>query len=627
MAKRVQRRKSKSTWGGDQKKSTSSDAQIKNIFAMHTRFILFFILVLAGGIIFQIIRWQIFEHPKYLAIGKEQYSEDQRLESGRGSIKTADGTILATDQPSWDVYASLSSIDNERVDFFAERDHYVDEVSLALQIDRELVNEKITEDFRYVKIASGIETDIKKTLENKQIFQQEARIFAGKDGYKRGPGFGLYFEKTEKRIYPDGNLASHVVGFMGKDDAGEDIGLYGIEGYYFGDLAGTAGYTYEDLDASGNVILTSEYDPLIPRSGKDITLSIQSNIQTKVEKILKEGVERYQAKSGTVIILDPNTGAVIAMANYPDYNPNEYWRIQDPWIFKNKAIGDVYEPGSVFKPITVAIGLETGTITPETECNDNDGELVIYEGTSDEKHIYTWDKKPDGLITPRDYLRYSNNPCIAQTAMDTGHEKYYPIMREFGIGEYVGIGLQDETNAYLLPFERWTILDLAVTSFGQSVSVTPLQMISAISAIANEGKRMRPYIVQEVTEGDDIIKYQPSVASQPISAETAATVAEMMTSVPRQGDGSYYFNKYLPDYDISGKTGTAQIPKLNEAGYYDKKTNTTFVGFAPSQNAQMAMIIKLEEPKTDPYSANTVVPLWVEMFLNLKDDLEIPKKK
>jgi len=625
MTKSIKRTKKRTntSWGSNQTQSTNTE--IQNIFAMHTRFILLFILLLAGGVIFQIIRWQIIEHPKYLSIAKEQYKEAQRLESGRGSIMTADGTILATDQPAWNIYASLSSIDNEREDFFTERDHFVDEVALTLQIDREIIDKKITDDFRFVKIAEGIDTDLKKTLESKQIFQTESTFFSGENGYKRGPGFGLYFEKTEKRIYPDGNLASHVIGFMGKDNNGEDIGLYGIEGYYFGDLAGTAGYTYEDLDASGNVILTSEYDPLIPRSGKDITLSIQSNIQSKVEKILKKGVENYQAKSGTVIIMDPNTGAIIAMANYPDYNPNEYWRIQDPWIFKNKAVGDVYEPGSVFKPITIAIGLETGTITPETECNDDDGELIIYEGTPDEKHIYTWDKRPDGLLHPRDYLRYSNNPCIAQTAIDIGHEKYFPIMKEFGIGEAVGIGLQDETNAYLLPYERWTLLDLAVTGFGQSVSVTPLQMVSAISAIANEGKRMRPYIVQEVSEGDDIIKYEPTVTSQPISAETAATVAEMMTSTPREGDGSRYFNKYLPDYSISGKTGTAQIPKLDEAGYYDGRTNTTFVGFSPTVNAQMVMIVKLEEPKTDTYSSTTVVPLWVELFLNLKDDLEIPK--
>lgn len=617
------RKKSVKVWRGTNQ--TSQFLKELNIFNFHTKIIFALVIILAIGIFFQIVRWQIFEHDTYLSIAQSQYKDVQRLESGRGTIMTSDGTVLATDQPAWDVYASLSSLKNEREDFFAEKQEFIDEVALALDIDPEELNTKLDDDFRYIKLATNISTEQKKALESKQIFQQKVTSVTGKESFKRAPGFGLYFEKTEKRLYPDGRLASHVLGFMGKDPNGQDVGLYGIEGYYFGDIAGTQGVTYEEIDAHGNIILTSEYDPLIPRSGKDIKLTINSTIQKKVETILQNGVEKYQAKSGSVIIMDPNTGAIIAMANYPDYNPNEYWRIQDPWIFKNKAVGDVYEPGSVFKPLTVAIGLETETITPETTCNDDDGELVMYEGTPDEKHIYTWDKRPDGLLTPREYLQYSNNPCIAETALAIGFDKYYPIMKEFGIGEFIGIGLQDETNAYLQPYEKWTKLDLAVTSFGQSVSVTPLQMISAISAIANEGKRMRPYIVEEVIEDDDVIKYKPSVLSQPISSETAATVAEMMTSVPREGDGSKFFNQYLPDYDIAGKTGTAQIARTDKAGYYDGRTNTTYVGFSPVENAQMAMIVKLEEPKTNTYSSLTVAPLWAELFLNLADDLEIPK--
>lgn len=617
------RKKFVKVWKGANQ--TSQFLKELNTFNLHTKIIFAFVIILAIGIFLQIVRWQIFEHDTYLSIAQSQYKDVQRLESGRGTIMTSDGTVLATDQPAWDVYASLSSLKNEREDFFAEKQNFVEDVALTLGIDKDELNSKLDDKFRYIKLATNISTEQKKALESKQIFQKKVKSVTGKESFKRNPGFGLYFEKAEKRLYPNGRLASHVLGFMGKDKDGSDIGLYGIEGYYFGDISGTEGTTYEEVDAKGNIILTSEYDPLIPRSGKDIKLTINSTIQKKVETILKNGVERYQAKSGSVIIMDPNTGAIIAMANYPDYDPNEYWRIQDPWIFKNKAVGDVYEPGSVFKPITVAIGLETGTITPKTTCNDDDGEFIMYKGTPDEKHIYTWDKQPDGLLTPREYLQYSNNPCIAETALAVGLKKYYPIMKKFGIGEFIGIGLQDETNAYIPPYDKWTKLDLAVTAFGQSVSVTPLQMISAISAIANEGKRMRPYIVKEVIEGDDVIEYKPSVISQPISPETAATVADMMTSVPREGDGSRFFNKYLPDYDIAGKTGTAQIARTDKAGYYDGRTNTTYVGFSPVQNAQMAMIVKLEEPKTNTYSSLTVAPLWAELFLNLADDLEIPK--
>lgn len=609
------------------KAKQSSGNNQERAFKLATRILLFGVSLLGLALIMQIMRWQIFEHDKYLAIAQSQYHDSQRQASGRGIILATDGTVLATDQPAWDIFASLSSYERERVDFFAEKDRFVAEVASVLQIEKKEISEQLTDEFRYVKLADNASPEQKKALETLQIFQATKTGLNDTQIFKRGPGFGLYFVKSEKRTYPDGTLASHILGFMGKDENGQDRGLYGIEGYYFGDLSGSESYTYEAKDAQGNVILTSEYDPVLPRSGKDIRLTISAPIQSKTEKILKNGVERYQAKSGSVIIMDPGTGAIIAMANYPDYNPNEYWRVQDPWIYKNRAIGDVYEPGSIFKPITVAIALETKSITPETVCHDNDGYIKIFEGTIDEKTIYTWDKNPDGDIIPREYLQYSNNPCIVETALATGHEKFYPKLKEFGIGDFIGIGLQDEANAYLLPYEYWTKLDLAVSAFGQSLSTTPLQMISAMSAIANDGKRMRPYIVQEVIEGEEVIKYEPDILSQPLSKETANLVADMMRSVPLAGDGSAYFKKYLPGYDVAGKTGTAQIPKRTEVGYYADRTNASFIGFAPADNPQMIMIVRLEEPGTDIYAANTAVPLWIELFMNLVDDLEVPKTR
>lgn len=608
-------------------KRSNPKSESERLSDIQNRLLLGGTIALALGVLALTIRWQIFEHDRFLAIAQTQYQDSQRQESGRGMILAADGTVLATDQPAWDVYASLSSLDEERTDFFNEKDNFIAEVAAILELDQEELSTKLTEDFRYVKIADDISTEQKKALETKQIFQVTQDGYNGEVVYKRNPGFGLYFEKSEKRVYPDNRLASHILGFMGKDDEGEDVGLYGIEGYYFGDLSGNEGYTYEEQDAAGNIILTSEYDPVLPRSGKDIKLTIEPTIQTKVEEILEIGVERYQAKSGTVIIMDPSTGAIMAMANYPDYNPNEYWRVQDPWIFKNRAIGDVYEPGSIFKPITVSIGLETGAITEDTICNDNDGYIKVFEGTPDEATIYTWDKRPDGAITPRQYLQYSNNPCIVETAWAVGHERYYPFLSEFGIGEFIGVGLEDETNAYLQPYETWTILDLAVASFGQSISVTPLQMISALSTIANHGTRMRPYIVSEVIEDDEVITYEPTVAAQPISAETADTVADMMRAIPLGGDGSGYFKKYLPNYDIAGKTGTAQIAKEDSVGYYSDRTNASFVGFAPADDPKFIMLVRLEEPGTDIYSANTAVPLWIEIFMNIVDDLEVPETK
>ena len=586
----------------------------EKLFNFNSMFIFIGLSIFALGIVLQMTRWQIIKKDYFTALAHSQYTDSQRQTSGRGIILASDSTILATDQPAWNVFANLSSIESERDDFFAEKEKYVAAVAGTLGMKKNDLDSRLFDEFRYVPIMYNISTQEKKALEEMRIFENQR------------PGFGFYFEKSEKRVYPNGQLGSHILGFMGKNDNGEDKGVYGIEGYYFGDISGTEGFTYEEKDAYGNVILTAEYEPILPRRGKDIKLTIVPAIQSKVEEVLKKGVEQHQAKSGSVIIMDPKSGAIIAMANYPTYNPNEYWLTQEPWIFKNKAVADVYEPGSIFKPITVSIGLETDTITPETICNDETGYFKMYEGTPDEATIYTWDGSPDGKITPEEYLQYSNNPCIAQTALAVGFEKYYPIMKKFGIGDFIGIGLEDEANHYLKPEADWIKLDLAVTAFGQSIAATPLQMTSALSVFANHGKRMKPHIVSEVSDENEVIKFEPYVVSEPISAKTANTVAAMLRSVVTKGEAKWIFDRYLKDYDLAGKTGTSQIPKEDSVGYYDDRTNATFVGFGPVEDPKFIMLIRLEEPSISEYAAETAVPVWVETFLKVVDDLEIPKK-
>lgn len=565
-------------------------------------------ILLGIGVLVQGFRWQIFESEKFIALAKSQYTENQRHPTSRGIIYAADSTVLAVDQPVWEVYASLSKDERERDLFFKNKEKYISTTSAILNIPQEEISEKITDEFMHFKIKGGVSTEKKDALSKTETFGQNNK------------GFGYYFEREELRVYPNSNLAAHILGFIGKGSDGEDVGQYGIEGFYFGDITGQEGYTYEEKDSQGNVILTAEYEPILPRHGKSFKVTIVPSIQQKVEKILKEGVAKNQSKSGSVIVMNPNTGAIIAMANYPDYNPNEYWKVTDPWVFKNKAVSDVYEYGSVHKPITVAIAMESGKVKDDYICDDQTGSIKLYDQT-----IYTWNKQKNGKLTLGGMLEKSNNPCLVRVALEAGHDYYYPKLKEFGFGSIAGVGLQDEATGWLQPYETWTKLDLAVTSFGQSIAATPLQITSAISAIANEGKRMRPYLISEVEENEDIIKYKPQVASQPLSEDTAKKVAKMMEGVVRMGESNFFFNRDVPEYSIAGKTGTAQIPKLNEAGYYDDRTNTTFVGFSPTHNAQMVMLVRLEEPKLNTFSASTAVPLWIEIFKAIADDLEIPK--
>jgi cell division protein FtsI/penicillin-binding protein 2 len=199
------------------------------------------------------------------------------------------------------------------------------------------------------------------------------------------------------------------------------------------------------------------------------------------------------------------------MANYPSYNPNEYWRISDPWVFKNLAVADVYEYGSVQKPITVAIALESGSVPADYKCNDPTGYLDLYEVTKYQdlkgRKIYQWDRRPDGLQTLADMLKNSSNPCIARTALEVDTDYFYKKLKEFGLGTFIGIGLQEESNSYLRAYELWTRLDIITASYGQGISATPLQVISAISAIANHGVRMRPYIIYSISDYKEIINF------------------------------------------------------------------------------------------------------------------------
>ena len=592
------------------KKGTQKDSNLRMVGV--------FISLFALVIVIQAFRWQVIESDKFILLAQEQYEGNPRQSTSRGLITASDGTILAVDEPVWGIYAALSMDDRERKLFFSEKDKFIAEVSGTLGLEKKVIENQITDDFVYFPIAHGV------SIEKKQALQ-EANIFG-----EGTTGFGLYFEREEKRAYPNGELASHVLGFMGKNEAGEDVGQYGIEGFYFGDIVGEEGYTYEEKDSSGNVILTGEYEPILPRQGKDFTLTIIPIIQQKVEKILKEGVEYHQAKSGTAIIMNPKTGAIIAMANFPNYNPNEYWLVSEPWVFKNKAVADVYEYGSVHKPITVAIALETESIDDDYMCNDNTGYLDLYKATGypDQvgQKIYTWNKLPGGLLSLENMLKLSNNPCLAQVALETGHQKYYPMLKKFGIGEFLGIGLQDEATSYIKPYEEWTKLDLITTAYGQSISATALQITSALSTIANNGQRMRPYIISEISDDKETIKFDPQILSEPISAETAQKVSQMMQHVAREGDPKYFFAELNEEYNIAGKTGSAQIPKLDGPGYEEDKTNTTFVGFAPTEDAEMIMLIRLEEPKSSPYAALTVVPLWRDIFEAIADDLEIPRR-
>lgn len=599
---------------GKTHKKGSAKKRLDNIYLMGIG-----LTVFAGIVLFQIFRWQILEADKFKNLANEQYKTNQIQTAQRGIITASDGTVLAVDEPTWNIYATLSTDPVERATFFANKEKFIAVISAILGIERSEIESKITDTFVYAPLKKNVSTEKKKALETANIFG---------DGTE---GFGLYFESEERRIYPNGELASHVLGFIGQNDEGTQIGQYGIQGYYFGDITGREGYSYEEKDSTGNVILTSEYEPILPREGKDFKLTIVPNIQSKVEKKLEEGVKKTRSKSGSAILMDPQTGAIIAMANYPSYNPNEYWRASEPWILKNRTVSDVYEYGSVQKPITIAIALESGAIKKDFKCTDKTGSLDLYKATKyadlKGRYIYTWDKRADGTLDISGILRDSNNPCTAQIALKTNFGDFYSKLKDFGIGQFLGVGLQEETTSYLKPYEQWTKLDLITASFGQGISATSLQVISALSALANDGQRMRPYIISEITDKKETIVIEPKVISEPISKEIANFVTNALQKAVQEGLLGGLVSSDLKKYDIAAKTGTAQIAKAGSAGYAKYITNATTVGYAPAASPKLILLVKLEEPEISEFATYTSNLVWRDIFLAIVNDMEIQKRK
>jgi cell division protein FtsI/penicillin-binding protein 2 len=601
-----------------QRRKHSKPGKKENKAISSLTYVGYFISFLAFILILQIFRWQIVYAEKFKSMAQEQYKTSRIQVATRGVITASDNTVLAVDEPVWNVYASLSNDERERNLFFENKEKFITEVSSILNIERSEVEEKITDDFVYASIKKGISTEKKKALEQIKIDENAVK------------GFGLYFENEEKRVYPNNQLAAHVLGFIGRDAEGDLVGQYGIQGYYYGDITGKEGYSYEEKDSSGNVILTAEYEPILPREGKDFKLTIVPIIQSKLEEELEKGVKATRAKSGTAIIMDPKTGAILAMANYPTYDPNEYWRVSEPWILKNRAISDVYEYGSVQKPITIAIALENGIIDKDYTCNDDKGYLDLYESTgyADLKgqKIYTWNRRPAGVLDISRIFGTSNNPCTAQIALKMELNEFYSSLKEFGLGEFIGVGLQEESTNYLRPKELWTNLDVITTSYGQGgISATSLQLISALSTFANDGVRMRPYIISEIRDEKETIKIEPKVLSRPISKETADIIKNALLKAVNDNSLSAYA-KPIMGYGIAAKTGTAQIAREIVGGYDERFTNDTVVGFAPADNPKMIMLVKLQEPKTAQFATLTTVPIWRDIFLAIVDDMEIKKQ-
>lgn len=424
---------------------------------------------------------------------------------------------------------------------------------------------------------------------------------------------GIKFQNENLRYYPEGQYSGHVTGFVGISND-QRVGQYGIEGNFEEILKGVQGSVQSEKDMYGRWIASTAKDYQPAQDGADIVLTLDKNIQYNACRILAEQAEQYEADSATVIIMDPFTGAIMAMCSYPVFDPNEYNKVADIKTYNNTGIFEAYEPGSIFKPITMAAALDMKAVTPQTEFVDN-GEVKIDRFT-----IRNADKKAHGKVSMIDVLDKSLNTGMIFVVQKLGNDAFRRYVENFGFGKRTGVELPSEAGGNISSLSKKGDIYAYTGSFGQGITATPLQMVQAFAVLANGGFLVKPHIVKEIQYEDESVITDAKVLSKVIEPRTSLLIGGMLASVVQQGQAKA---ADVPGYTVAGKTGTAQIPDF-ERGGYSTKTNHSFVGYAPLDNPAFVMIVKFENPKVGSFSASTAAPTFSRIAKYVLQYLQVP---
>ena len=423
---------------------------------------------------------------------------------------------------------------------------------------------------------------------------------------------GVDFIPEHSRVYPNRSVAAQVIGFAGVDGSG----LEGLEYLFNSRLKGDLD-SYEIFkDALGRNFKTPSGKSSDIR-GHNLFLTIDRTIQYNVEKILLQTVNRYGARAAIGIVMVPQTGAILAMANVPLFNPNNYNQ-STRWHWRNRAVADRFEPGSTMKIFSIAAAIESGAFSPDSPLFCENGNYKIGRNT-------VHDTKPHAWLTITDIVRLSSNIGAVKVGEKIGAKSLFATLKEFGFGARTGINFPGETTGRLAPYKRWSKIDAGAISFGQGISVSALQLAAATAAIANGGVLMRPYIVERVSDsrGREIESFKPHAVRQVVSPGTAAVIARMMRTVVENGTGTM---AAMDEYLVSGKTGTAQ--KIDQNGNYDKgKFIASFTGFVPSKKPELVILVVIDEPEKNHYGGVVAGPAFRKIAETTLDYLNIAPEK
>lgn len=533
----------------------------KNDFKINRKriYFLFILFFIAFSLIsHRLVSVQYLDASKYQGYAQFQHTDEFKLYSKRGKIFDRNGTELAISLIEKTVYANPREV--------LDPSYQAEVLSTILGIEKEELELKLGDKelgFVYLK---------------RKIAAEEAEEIA-----KLGL-HGIYIQDETKRYYPQNELAAQVVGFTGTDDNG----LHGIEIQYESILRGLDGRAIAEKDVFGNVIPGNIKSYIDPVDGKDIVLTIDSQIQYITEKNLEEVCTKYNATGATAIVMDPGNGEIFAMATYPGFDPNNY-QDYDAYSYKAGAISFTYEPGSTFKIINVAGALDNNT-AGEDQVFDLPPSIRVSDRTI--KEIF---RTSNIQYSTREIIQYSSNIGAVMLALSMGDKLYWESINEFGFGQVTGIELPGEENGIVHDYRTWPASTIGALAIGQSISVTPLQLLRAVCSIANGGYLIKPTIIKEAYPDGAVGEEEPaSDLKAIISSGTADSIKEMMLAVVEKGTGT---NAQIEGVEVCGKTGTAEKVNENGIGYSEGRSITSFVGFAPYDDPEIAIIVVVDEPK------------------------------
>lgn len=581
---------------GIMKKITQKSEQVW-VNSQNIRVILLFFLVVFSsiGVGFRLYLLQVGASDKFKMIADKQHTLSQSLQGRRGEIYLqGDGDEglypVAVNREYPMVYVAPNQV--------SDSDAVISLLSSVLGKDRSEIEKRISN-----------RSDPFEVIERRISDEQKEII-------ERADVQGVFVHPEEYRFYPGETLLSHMIGFVGSD--GERLlGRYGVEASFEKVLGGESAIVSGKRDAGGRRMFHGEESFEVPSDGSDIVLSIHRTVQYEAERVLKDAIEENDADSGSIVVTDPNTGKVLAMATYPDFNPNEYSKVEDLSIFINHPVQSSYECGSVFKPFTLAMGLDQDKITPESTYTDTG---AVHSGGYT---IRNSDEKAYGVQTMSRVLEESLNTGTVYVQKTLGNKMFSEYVRRFGFGETTGSGFIGESSGNIKNLEHLNReINFFTASFGQGIAVTPLQLARGYGVLANGGRLMQIQFVDRIIHSDGWIEeIEPKEQRRVIQEGTSKQIGEMLYGVVERGHGK---KAKVLGYRVGGKTGTAQVASNEKRGYDSGVTIGTFAGYAPIDDPKFVIVVKIDNPKKVIWAETVAAPAFGKMMTFLLNYAKIP---